>query len=193
MRNPLLGSRQQNTSRAPSKTPEAVPPVPEEYEGDNNPYRGTESHGVAAVNKPSPVAGYESTAEGVHYLDEVITDEPIPVRVVQDRGRELRRWQANAFVLTAAGGPVRIATRNLTRTRLRVFNSSVAENAWISNERLDSSGTFAAFKLVPGSVELLAQDDVWCFSDSVAAGGCLIQIIEEYSVPMTAEQRGPGK
>lgn len=117
MPNPLM--RLGNGARTSTDAPERVVPVPEEYEGDNFPYRGTQTHGVEPVHVPEEMRDWEGVVPAEYRVVEP-EPEPTPVRIVQTGGRELHKWQVRRDYAT--GVVSRVAGRNDARTTLRVRN-----------------------------------------------------------------------
>src|SRR5690349_20377601 len=93
MPNPFL-RRQAATSTTDVDRPVAVTPVPENPAGPVFAYRGQEKHGVEpTVNyrDPEKYDGYERGVDLSVYEPEDPGPDPIPVRIVQDTGREVTK------------------------------------------------------------------------------------------------------
>lgn len=119
-----------NMSKNPPKD-RAIEPTPESYEGYNNPYRGTEMHGVEPTDDPRPVPGYGS-GRTVEYDPPLPEPEPIPVVVVHTGARELRRsriYQSSANV----GAPTQIVGRDESRILVKLKNLG-ASVVWIGHD-----------------------------------------------------------
>lgn len=120
-----MGSYRQLTGMMkPPNRPDRVAPVPEHYEGENVPYRGTQTHGVAIPKD----AEYESREfefkqddTKIAYLpdpDDSIED-PIAVRIVQgDSRRERLDWRPARYRVTDQGQ--RILNRHEKRRDVRI-------------------------------------------------------------------------
>lgn len=90
---PRIFNRPMSTSKTDVDRPIAIEPVPERVQGPVFPYRGMETHGVAPNadwRDPEQYDGYE---RGVEVDTEPVEPEPdpIPVYIVQQGGREIRR------------------------------------------------------------------------------------------------------
>lgn len=98
MPNPLTRVSLSRSKRPPER-PEPIPPVLEEYEGDNIPYRGIEPHGVLADppdwrDPETDMANHDGRKVIVYEVEEP-GPEPIPVRIVRGSdGRERRTFRA---------------------------------------------------------------------------------------------------
>lgn len=177
MPNPL--ARVQVTSKKPPERPEAIPPVPEHYEGDNNPYRGTEDHGVKPTEKPSPTGADWDTREGHTYLPPEEEYEPIPVRIVQQHGNEFRQFRVHRMSVNN-GQAVQFLGRNLARQSVYVENPDAALTLMISHEREFPLGGFI---LGPGqNVTLYTHDEIYVLGSAAAPAVQTAQAIEYYSV-----------
>lgn len=131
MPNPLLNALPRNISR---RTPADVriEPVPEEYEGDNNPYRGIESHGVEPTADPRPVPGH-SEGRPVVYDAPQEEPEPLPVVIRSEHGRELRRSRFyHEYASPNTTNPRRIVSDDDGRTKVTIQNIS-DEDVWIGD------------------------------------------------------------
>ena len=177
MPNPL--ARVQVTSKEPPKRPDAIPPVPEHYEGDNNPYRGIEDHGVKPDVKPSPTQADWDTREGRTYMAPAEEYEPIPVRIVQQHGNELRRMRVHRMSVDNSRGQ-QLVGRNLARQSILVSNPDGANNQIIGHSREFPLGGLI---LIHGKdVTLYTHDDVYVMGVAVPPAVQTAQAIEFYSV-----------
>jgi len=130
-RNPLLGFI--DASKRPPRNPgingvterEIITeePVQEFYEGDNNAYRGTETHGVStethakAFDPGSPDLGED---HGNVYLDPPKAVDAIPVEIVNQYPREQRRHRAYSFPVSS--NAQQIVTAHPKRSRVTIKN-----------------------------------------------------------------------
>lgn len=180
-RNPLISTRM-NTGKQPQDRPQAIPPVPEEYVGDNNPYRGTESHGVARTVEPTPIEGYGATQPGVTYVKPEKDEEPVPVRIVQSFGREIKDWRAHTGSVGTQG--ITILGRNEARSSVLVQNQDAANSLYIAANPIDSVNCdILGFELKPGqSVTINSENEVYAVAK--VAGPSKWQAIEHYSVEL---------
>lgn len=105
-------------------TQEDYTPVPDNPAGANIPYRGVVDHGVPVQQEELPDEAHYWTGRPVEYLPEETEPDPIPVRVVNQGARELRRFSATQPVLSFSNGnavqQVRIAGRDENRTKLLI-------------------------------------------------------------------------
>ncbi len=97
-------------------------PRAEDYAGDNNPYRGTEAHGVEQTVDPMDISGYDGTVPVV-YDTPAPEPTPVPVRIVTESSREIKDWDANAWFLNEGGRSYLLANRLDTRTKVKVTNA----------------------------------------------------------------------
>ncbi len=151
MPNPFIGSTRLNTGKPADDRPHAVEPRPEAVVGTNFPYRGMNDHGVPVEHvDPVSFAGYEDTQAGVYEPAEEIPD-PIPVRVVREFTRELRRSRTAQFVVDGTGTSSAlvqmIAGRNPARTSISVKNFG-AQTVWIGES--ESVATFTGYPIAAG-------------------------------------------
>lgn len=140
---------------------EPVPPIPEAYEGDNNPYRGTEAHGVAPTVEPRPVPGHAS-GRVVEFDPPLPEPEPIPVVVVNTGARELRRsrfYQPRANILN----PTQLVGRDEQRITVKVKNLG-ATTIYISDDASTANAQHG-WPLAQNEVfEQDTQDELWALS-----------------------------
>lgn len=121
MPNPLIGSARLNTGKRADDRPHAVPPVPEEYEGTNFPYRGTNEHGVEPHSMPHEfLPEWDDTVSG-EYEPEIAPVDPVPVRVVERYTRELKTWQPIRTIIPALETRMILGQDN-TRTSAVITN-----------------------------------------------------------------------
>lgn len=179
---------QQNNMASPPNPPEQGSPEQELGNATtrkvNFPYRGYELHGVDQPNQIQPVGGDEyahnATRTGPEspYEDEHQQD-PVPVVVVNEALRQLRRWRVGRELAT--GTPRRIVGRQDGRLVLRVKNIMPATTAWVG----DSSGSCTqnfGYILPPG-VELTFnhEDEVWATSEGGDASPVALVIYYEFA------------
>ena len=102
-------------------TPQGLAPVPDNPAGANIPYRGVVDHGVPYENQEMFDEAHYYTGRPVEYAPEEHDPDPIPVRVVNDGMRELRRFSATQPVLSFSNGnavqKVRLLGKNEHRTK----------------------------------------------------------------------------
>ena len=113
--------------------PKRVAPVPEEYAGWNNPYRGTNHHGVDIENPyQEPLIQTVNDVEEYEHTD---PPAPIPVKVVAERESVFHRTVA--YNLTQS--PVQIVGRNNRRKRVVL---RATRPCYISHSLTDSTDQF---------------------------------------------------
>lgn len=119
MPNPFARLHPQNLSKNPPRD-RVIDPVPEKYEGYNNPYRGTEMHGVEPTEDPRATPDH-SSGRDVVYDEPLPEPEPIPVVVRTTGGREFRRsriFQGKAN----ARNPSRVVGKDESRIKVKLKN-----------------------------------------------------------------------
>jgi hypothetical protein len=178
MPNPLIRSIPLNTSKEPQR--QGIEPVPEEYEGDNNPYRGIETHGVEPTVEPREVPGH-GQGRMVTYEAPEPEPEPIPVVIRQMGGRELRRSRVYRAYATASA-PAQIVGRDDNRSKVKIKNLG-ASDVYIG----DSSTTANAMHSWPlaqgEDYESNTQDTLYAMS-SHASDSMQVSVMIEYSVEL---------
>lgn len=167
MPNPLL--RMTARSKTNTDRPVAIAPVPEEYEGHNNPYRGTEEHGVTPNTQPHDPDVYgvdpDNPNQG-HLVKIEMSDkepDPIPVRVVQEYKRELRRFGSDRISLdfttvnNPAGRPIELLGRSDSRSSVKLINLDGTNTILVSNTREEIN--VRGYPLLPGKELSLTTED----------------------------------
>lgn len=176
MRNPLL-LVPRNQSRETDTNKGAIEPVPESYEGTNNPYRGIEAHGVDPTETPRDPVGW---AEGVPvvYEDEQQPTEVVPVEIVSGT-RELKRVR---FFHAYATTPDAKQVVGLDESRSKVSIKNLgASTVYIGNEAV-TAGLMHGWPLAQNeSKEFTDQDELYAWS-SHATDAMPLAVIVEYAV-----------
>lgn len=175
MANPLI-NRRQSTSTEPQDHGR-VDPVPEEYAGENFPYRGIETHGVEPTERPEEEREWDGVVPAEYRIPDA-EPEPTPVRIVQTGGKELHKWHVRRDY--ANGAASRILGRNETRTAMRVRNLDPAVTVWVGSE--GSVQAFTGYPVPAGTEFKLdkAEAEVWAISEDGTQ--VPLAIIEEYTV-----------
>jgi hypothetical protein len=133
MPNPFIKAGALRTSQEASDRPRPIEPVPESYEGVNNPYRGTESHGVEATEKPLVPEDWRD-GRPVEYKEPEPAPTPVPVIIVSESGRELRRFRTfGAFTGTTGNPPASVIGRDEERNTVTVKHRVDGAVVWISH------------------------------------------------------------
>ncbi len=182
MPNPLLGpnlGRRLVTSKPVDDRPHAVEPLPEAYVGDNNPYRGVVDHGVPVSGSPDGFHGYADTISGV-YEPERDEPDPIPVRVVNVAGRELRRFRTGQEILDSTTGLVArmLAGRNLARVDISIKNTG-AQTMWIGEN--ESVALYTGYPLAAGAEKVFTHQDA-IFAVAASGQTTTVAILEQFTV-----------
>lgn len=167
MPNPIFNVQRSVSKRAP-KRQIPMPPVLEDYEGDNNPYRGIESHGVEPTAKPTDVeADWDSTGERlVHYEIDPPEADPIAVRVVTGDGPEQRRvFRTQKVILPLDGTPVRVVGLMPGRksVQIRAMTNTANAPAYIGPDVMSvSNGGMNAWIMQNNEIlNLTVEGEIW--------------------------------
>lgn len=177
MPNPF--TRVKVTSQEPPERPHAIDPVPEHVKGDNNPYRGLESHGVPADNEPTPPGMWADNHEGFNYVEPPLEVDPIPVEIVTRYGREFRRHRMHRMSIDNTHG-VQFIGRNESRTSIVLQNRDAANSIFISHAPIDAQNfAIAGWELAKGeSVTINSQAAIFAVGSNAAVA--TLQAIEYY-------------
>ncbi len=171
--NPLIHP-QMNTSKRP-QTHEVYTPVEEDWEGENIPYRGTQDHGVK--HKEYDVYEDDYKDETVYEEYEGETRDPVPVRLVGESSRELRKWRYVYAQATDVAQRVVGAMDNRQTVKIRNNGPNMA---YLSPDSNVSS--MNGYPLPMGEeLSLVTTDDVWSCNGIVGELANLA-IVMEYTV-----------
>jgi hypothetical protein len=178
MPNPLI-QRQRNISTKPLDHDDAIPPRVDSYEGDNNPYRGIENHGVESKNRLSDVPEEFAPEDYkiIPYDSEDKDIDPIPVRVVHGpTEREFRTFLTGRAYATANASC--IVARDFTRSKVRLRNIS-GVTVWLSNT--PSVQVFSGYP-IPTQTEFVYEgnSEIWAVSED--GNQQAIAILTEYTI-----------
>lgn len=170
---------------------EAIAPVPENYVGDNIPYRGTVNHGVP-VDEPFIDTDelMEEENPEPEYAPPVEEQEPVPVRIVQETDRERRYWRGNGY--TVGTTPICVLSRNDRRRQAEIRNiigtagGSTTLHVSHTQEKVGwSMGNPQFDNVIIGSggtpLVIHSTEPVWVSSDSDAEP-TRVCVIEEFAV-----------
>lgn len=134
MPNPLVRLGPPVQSKNKVDRPRPTMPVMDDPAGDNHPYRGTESHGVADTVRPHDPDTYGVDGDhpdGIPVALEVQPEKepaPVPVRVVEEYRRERHYFSSDRIRLdfTTANNPanraVQLVGRDDNRVALHIIN-----------------------------------------------------------------------
>lgn len=181
MPNPFIRLGSQVQSKPAEDRPTPIPPVLEKYAGENNPYRGIESHGVAANDEPSPPGAWADNHEGFTYVEEPPMQDPIPVEIVTKYAREFRRFRIHRMSVDNTHG-VQFVGRNDARTSILIQNRDAANSVFIQERPTDpNNGPAYGFELAKGEeLTLFSEAPVYIVGNNAAM--VTVQAIEYYSV-----------
>lgn len=180
MPNPFLSATQLNrTKRNMTDRPTPETPRPESYVGENNPYRGTNDHGVESASHPEFFTGYEEMHSG-EYRDEPHHVEAIPVIIVHSGARELRQFRVGIEFVDSTNGLVArlIAGRNDARTELRITNNGAG---LVYYGETESVTPYTGYP-VPAGKEVIFRGEVAVWFVAAAGTSAPLAIHEEYTV-----------
>ncbi len=181
MPNPFIRLGSQIVSKPVPDRPEPIPPIPEEYVGTNNPYRGIEDHGVKPGNHPNPPGAWADNHEGFTYVEEPPAIDPIPVKLVTEYGRELRKMRVHKLSVNAARTQQFIG-RNDARSSVYISNPDAALHFFVGMSQ-GMNTALNGFDLGPGqSVTLYTEDEIYILGTAVDPAVQTVQAIEHYSV-----------
>jgi hypothetical protein len=175
MPNPFLRLGTPSQSKEAPEHESAETPILEAVVGSNNPYRGSQDHGVMPTAKPSPTPDNTGSIPALFELEEP-PPEPIPVRIVQQGTREIRRFTTQQVPVGSA--PVRVLGRDANR---RAATVAVADPVvvWFGGDFGVSA--FSGWGLSNGGqLKIEANDEVWAVSSD--ANQHIVFIALEYAV-----------
>jgi hypothetical protein len=170
-----------NTSKSRTDRPHAVQPVPESIVGaaDINAYRGLDVHGVPhnGVNFHDVPPVDDSTLVVFDAPED--EPEPIPVKIVSTSRREIKTFHVRREYAMALQA-IRIANRNMERTKLRITNIGTVVLYISDNESVTTNNGYPL--AVNAEYVTDTQDDVW----AVSADGTQqpVAILMEYTAPL---------
>lgn len=175
-----------NMSRRIDTDREPIEPVPEEYVGDNNPYRGIENHGVAPTESPSPVPGYSSEIE-VEYLEEEQEPTPVPVRIVQTGPQYRRTFRTIGFQYDYAafgGRPFMLLPREPYRTKAIITQTNGFFEFYVghSDQLKGWNGGFPVSSRAQLTIE--SNEEVWGLIEDPTATNVRVGVLCEYEIPL---------
>jgi hypothetical protein len=125
-----------NTSHDEMTDRQPVQPMMETYEGDNNPYRGIETHGVAPNARPMSVPGFAGEVE-VDYEDVAAEQEAVPVRIVNTSSKQIRGLRAFREYADPTRPPRMVLGYDPQRTKAKIKNIT-ADNVLIGGSEQEA-------------------------------------------------------
>lgn len=180
MPNPLM-NRQINLSRKPrDHEPEPLAPDVEEYDyGKVTPvsYRGAVDHGVYSDNQVEPPEGYEPEDSDVEYALEPPVPDPVPVRIVQSTGREIRAWRV--FRAYADTGSL-ISDEVPEQSKITLRNMSTDTVVFVGDSR-ETGNSMHGYPLTPGN-ELVLNTTRAVYASSEDGSQQPVSVVREFVI-----------
>lgn len=166
MANPLVRPKSLTTKETNPQEMQQTP-IPDSYKPDYlMPGRGAVNHGVEIPR----YSGYEPTVsyddsmelEAVEAYEKPL--EPIPVRLVDNAGREMRRFRTSKFNLDVGGIAKRVLGRDSNRSKVTFYNSGSTPVILSDNA---SSAQYDGFT-IPGksSFSLISEDEIFMVAEN---------------------------
>lgn len=155
-------------------------PEPEHVAGEeyNQPYRGMEDHGVTPPYKATAVPNYDDEREGYLPTPPEKEEEPIPVRVVQEFSKELKKFRVYTTTV-ATGTAVNLCGRNEARSAIHIKNMAASGFIWISHSLSLCNDTFGYAIASRGEIVINTENPVYCYAATADSQVC---VMEEYTV-----------
>lgn len=179
MPNPLMRAGRQVTSD-PVRDRQPITPIPESYEGENNPYRGTEQHGVIPMYQPLAPQQWEQ-GRPVTFPEAPAEEEPIAVRIVEESGRELNRMRTfGAYTGTTNNPPKEVLGKSQERRTVHLKHITDAATVWISHARETCNSNNGHPMQKGDEFTTNSQEAIYAWAD--AADPLTIYVRVEYSV-----------
>lgn len=154
----------------------ALKPIVEEYEGHNNPYRGTEDHGVHPLyNVPPPDDSWEGGMAPVN--PDRLDEEPEAVqavRIVNVGAREIKEWRS--FRVYATATPTILVGKFDARESFTLKNLSDTVTVYVGGDMQVSRSQ--GFPVAPGTEFSVDCDtEVWGISDDGSDVDCAVYVV----------------
>lgn len=155
-----------------------IAPIPEHYSGDNNPYRGTEDHGVPPTVDDAPIDSPE--LDYIHMQDfdypaEKHKQDPVPVYVVNDSPIEEKRIVVTQNPVGDIR-PVRIAGQDRNRIRVRILVDG--SPIYFNNDANVSVQTGALLVANAGTYqEIITTEEIWAICGTATTA--VVYVINE--------------
>lgn len=184
-----MGSYRQLTGmQTPPDRPKAIPPVPENYEGVNFPYRGIGNHGVVPTQGVDPEEYYDNDSYDLNPdAFETIPAEkevdPVPVKIVSESARELNEFRTGSLAIPIGSDVLQLFGRNDRRkkVRLRVPGSSAGSVVFGSGRNLSASNGYTI--TTGGEIEFDTTEEVYIVAAN-SAQAPTIMFLETFTVGM---------
>lgn len=186
MPNPFV-RKQAATSTVDVDRPTSLEPVPERVQGPVFPYRGMETHGVDPGKdwrNPEEYDGYERGVT-VDFEEEKAVADPIPVFIVEQGGREIRRtivFRSFATGTTKGGGASHVVSSDFQgRLRRSAKVKNLATTTVYIGTSQEGASVMHGWPLVENEVwETTGEEDIWAIG--TAADESPLAVTVEYSV-----------
>lgn len=178
MPNPLVRLGQQNTSQRDSK--EGIAPVPETYAGRNLPYRGVVDHGVDVNTEPVEPQDW-TDGRPVEYDAPPDDVTVVPVRIVEEGARELRRFRTSVAYAggTDHGRARQIINQDENRTSVTIRNRTIDKTIWYS-DKPETANELGGYPLDAGAEKTLTAHTA-VYATVEDAADTAVHILVEYS------------
>lgn len=182
MPNPFLrlpGSQ----SKTDVDRPTALTPVPERVAGDVFAYRGMETHGVEPnAEYAAPQDFHDELDETQQYEEEPEPEAPVPVYIVQNGGRELRRFRVTRVLTGAVGtNAIQVVGGGPLRRKTTIVNTHATDLVYIGNDMATAS-PMHGFPLPAGGTFETDSNDTAVWAISSTANAVQLAVKTEYSV-----------
>lgn len=168
MPSPFLRTQQNRSRQSDADRPVAIAPIPEEYEGDNIPYRGVVNHGVAVdeswrnTSEDMPVDP-DGRLVDVYDAEETAPD-PIPVYIVNRSSSERRAFRV--VIAYAGQQPATVVGQDDSRSKVTIRNTNVGATVYIA-ERPESANVAFGWPLTEGQTYVSeSQEAIYVYADS---------------------------
>lgn len=173
----------------PVQGQEVVPASPARGAGQVNPYRGLDVHGVPSAAVWQDVPAPEVDTVKVPVYEEPEVQEPVPVRIVSEGGRERRLFRTYSdSVKPLADVPARmIVPLNEHRTKVTVYNTDTGGNGILlasSPDALPLAGIPVASTATGNAKEEFTSETPVYACTANGAPGTVVRVVikEEYAV-----------
>lgn len=186
MPSPFLRARLATSKPVDRPTP--IAPVPEEYAGDNLPYRGINNHGVDGSEdwrETSEDAPLRSDGRLIDvYEHDQPEPEPIPVYLVNRSSRERRAFRT---ITGYAGGTDYGRARQLfgqdeTRTRITIKVPTGGQTIWLSDDAGNANAA-SGYPVAAGETYVTESQEP-IYATVAQAGDQLVCLAVEYRVSL---------
>lgn len=122
-------------------------PAVEGYTGNVFPYRGSEDHGVSATEKPLEPSDWEHGVP-VEYSERPIDVDPVPVKIVTEGSRELRRFRV-VVGYAGSSSPRQILGQDEERSFVRIKNTTSDKTLYVAHHLEQATATWG-YPIAPG-------------------------------------------